>query len=167
VSAPQDGQFTGEKGRVSASKIAAALGLGGPDSLKKPDKGTGRPLKSPAQVRAEAEGKPVPQDPPGFKRTVVEGGRDAWEFFGRPATAPLGSQPEGQPIEPEFLPREEEERIKEARGENPQRVNWDRVDEQRKAREVGKQFEKAQEKLRALLRKEAAIEAARQKRRGR
>lgn len=152
-----DGQPTGVKGVVKAAKIAAGLGLGGPDSLKRPEGGTGRPLETPAQARARAEGKPVPKDPAGFKRTVIKGGRDAWEHFGRPTTAPIGSQPEGMPVEPEFIPREEEERIREARGETPQRTDWERADKQRAARKLSQEMAALRARMERLLEKEAGV----------
>jgi hypothetical protein len=104
---------------VTAKEIARGLGLGGPDDLKQPGPEDGRPLKSPAQVAAEERGAPVPPDAPGFTRTVVPGGRDAWEFYGRPAEA---NRKNGDtnvlrdgPIDPQFISREDEEREEKAR----------------------------------------------------
>lgn len=165
MSAPKDGQPTGERGRITKESIASALGLGGPEALKTPENGTGRPLKSPAQIRAEQEGKKPPPDAPGFKRTVVQGGRDAWEFLGRPSTSPLGSGAEGQPVDPEPISREDEAKLREARGETPQRADWAKIDAQREARKIGEQFDKAQDKLKRLVRKEAEVEASRKRRR--
>jgi hypothetical protein len=171
-----DGRPTGERGKISAAKIAAALGLGGPESLKKPEGGTGRPLRSPAQIRAEQEGREPPPDPEGFKRTVVSVGRDVWEFLGRPTTTPLGEGEEGKPLPPEpSSPEEEAKRDREAvlaayrnrgaLGNKPQRADWEKIDEQRKARDLGRQIDKAVADAKKLLRKEAEIEVRRRKRR--
>lgn len=160
MSVPKDGQPTGVSGVVKAAKIAAGLGLGGPDSLKEPEAGDGRPMETPAQARARAEGKPIPPDPSGFARTTVKGGRDAWEYFGRPADvneAPAGT-PDGTPLPPAFIPREEEERIRELRGETPQRTDWERIDKQRAARQLARQFRDARNRMEKLLRKEAGLD---------
>lgn len=159
MSVPKDGQPTGEKGQVSRASIALALGIGGPESLKEPEAGDGRPMETPAQARARAEGKPVPPDAPGFTRTAVKGGRDAWEFFGRPGDvneAPPGT-PDGTPLPPPFVPREEEEKIRELRGETPQRTDWERIDRERAARKLVQQVRDMRNRMEKLLRKEAGL----------
>jgi hypothetical protein len=157
MSVPKDGQPTGVKGRITKESIAAGLGLGGPDSLKEPEAGDGRPMESPAQARARVEGKPVPPDPPGFARTVVKGGRDAWEYLGRPATSPIGSAPEGMPIEPEPMSREDEAKLREQRGEVPQRTDWDKIDKQRAARTLAEKMGDLRARMERLLEKEAGV----------
>jgi hypothetical protein len=127
VSAPKEGRIV-ESGTISAAKIALGLGLGGPDELKEPGPDDGRPMDSPAQARARAEGKPVPADPPDFQRTVVKGGRDVAAYLGVPVGVPLGEGEEGKPLPPETLTREQERDLQARRGELPQRVNWDRVE---------------------------------------
>ncbi len=154
MSAPKDGQPTGVKGVVSAAKIAAGLGLGGPDELKKPEAGTGRPVESPAQARARAEGKPVPPDAPGFARTVVQGGRDAAEYLGVPVGVPLGEGAEGMPLPPEPLSREQEaERVAASR----QRTNWEKIDAERASRKLAEQMADLRGRMEKLLRKEAGV----------
>ena len=154
MSAPKDGQPTGAGGRISAAKIAAGLGLGGPDELKRPEGGTGRPLDTPAQARARAEGKPVPPDAPGFKRTTVPGGRDAAEYLGAPVGTPLGEGAEGMPLEPEPLSREQEaERIAKSR----QRTDWDKIDAERARRQFAEQVADLRARVEKLLRKEAGV----------
>lgn len=154
MSAPKDGQPTGVKGVVKRAQIAAGLGLGGPDELKKPEAGTGRPMETPAQARARAEGKPVPPDAPGFKRTTVRGGRDAAEYLGAPVGVPLGEGAEGMPLEPEPPSREQEaERIAASR----QRTDWDKIDKQREGRQLAEQVAKLRERMERLLEKEAGV----------
>jgi hypothetical protein len=154
MSVPKDGRPTGERGVVSAAKIAAGLGLGGPDELKKPEAGTGRPMLTPLQARAKAEGKPVPPDAPGFKRTVVRGGRDAAEYLGAPVGTPLGEGAEGMPLEPEPPSRElEAERIAASR----QRTDWSKIDAERAGRKLAAQMADLRNRLEKLLRREAGI----------
>lgn len=159
MSAQKEGRIVGG-GVIEASKIALGLGLGGPESLKEPEGGDGRPLDTPAQARARAEGKPAPPDPPGFERTRIKGGRDAWEFFGRPAdvnAAPPGT-PDGTPLPPEYIPREEEDRIRERRGETPQRTNWERIDREQRGRELARKLNDLRDRMERLLRKEAGAD---------
>lgn len=150
----KDGRPTGVKGRISAQSIRDALGLGGPEPETRP------PKLTPAQVRAKAEGKPIPEGPPDYETTVIKGGRDAWEYLGRPdvASPPPGS-PDGTPVGPEFTPREKEPA--------PVNADWDAVDQTRKRQALEREFEKAQADLKKLLQKEAEAEVARQRRKRR
>jgi hypothetical protein len=154
MSAPLDGQPTGEKGRITKQQIASALGLGGPDELKRPEGGDGRPALTPAQARAQAEGKPMPPDAPGFKRTVVRGGRDAAEYLGAPVGTPLGEGKEGMPLDPEPLSREAEEKAIE---KTRQRVDWDRIDRQRAEQKLAASMADLRKRMEKLLRKEAGV----------
>jgi hypothetical protein len=154
MSAPKDGRPTGVKGVIKRSDIAAGLGLGGPEELKRPEAGTGRPMETPAQARARVEGKPVPPDAPGFTRTVVPGGRDAAEYLGAPVGVPLGEGAEGMPLEPEPLSREEEaKRIQSSR----QRTDWEKIDRQRASRQLAETMADLRRRIENLLRKEAGL----------
>jgi len=96
---------------VSADALRSALGIGGPEPEVR------APKLTPAQQRAKDEGKPVPPAPADFETTVIEGGRAAWEYLGKPALeAPPGS-PDGTPVPVEPPPRSE-----------PQRTDWAKID---------------------------------------
>lgn len=100
------------RGVVKAAEIASGLGLGGPEPKSAPRKPT------PAEARAAESGKPPPQTAADdFETTVIEGGRDAWEYLGKPPLeAPAGS-PDGTPVPVEPQPKPQ-----------PQRTNWDAID---------------------------------------
>jgi hypothetical protein len=161
VSQVRDGQPTGVKGVVKAASIALGLGLGGPDSLKQPGPEDGRPLLSPAQQREVEAGRDPGPAAPDFERKVIRGGRDVWEYLGRPATTPIGEGPEGLPVEPEPLSADEEHKLKERRGELPQRTDWERIDAEQAKRDLAQEYARAEAELRRIVSKEAAAKRRR------
>jgi hypothetical protein len=101
-----------QTGRVTRESIATALGLGGPEPEAR------APKLTPAQARAKAEGKPLPPAPADWEETVIKGGRDVWEFLGKPSLdAPEGT-PQGHALPSEPPPKPQ-----------PQRTNWDALDD--------------------------------------
>jgi hypothetical protein len=101
-----------ERGNISAASIAAALGLGGAEPEVR------APKLTPAQARAKAEGKTPPPPPPDFETTVIQGGRDVWEFLGKPPLEAPEGTPQGQALPTEPPPKPQ-----------PQRANWDALED--------------------------------------
>lgn len=137
-----------ESGRVSAKSIADALGLGGPEPIP------GKPKLTPAQQRAKDEGKPLPPDAPDFEQTTIRGGRDVWEYLGRPAAEPPPGYRDGDPLPEEFTPREHEDT----------KADWEAHDARERAREVAREYAETRRRLESLLDKEANLVARREAR---
>jgi hypothetical protein len=152
-----------ESGVISAAKIAAGLGLGSSEALKEPEPSRGgKPMLCPAQQRAQDEGKPLPPDSPDYERTSIPGGRSVWEYLGQPDVfTPDPNAPDGTPVPKAFVSREHEEK-REKR--NRESTDWEKIDERQAARKLAGELEKARDNMKKLLRKEAEIEVARQKR---
>lgn len=108
---PKEGRIL-TSGVVKAAEIASGLGLGGPEPKPAPRKLT------PAEARAAESGQTPPKTAADdFETTVIEGGRDAWEYLGKPALeAPAGS-PDGTPVPVEPQPKSQ-----------PQRTDWSKLD---------------------------------------
>jgi len=131
--APKDGRILGS-GVVKAAEIATGLGLGGPEPDVKPTQ-----KLTPAQARAQAEGKPLPPSPEGFETVTIKGGQDAWEHLGRPALENPPGTPDGSPL-PVI-----EERPPTA---EPQRVDWEKIDRERDSEAQAPSPAEAAEQLR-------------------